>query len=213
MRRVEQAAIAQRLRTDGGGGEGLTIAAVAREMGISVSYAGSLLSDPTGEADRARKRKYLSRCQEPGCGKLCYGSYCLEHAPKGRKNKWTKEAVIEAMQEWDLMHGRPPLITEWDKREKIPGWCPTVSSVYKLFGKGGWNKAIEAAGLTPRPAHFPDWVVQDHAYGKTPMSAEARQRQSEERSALYASDPDAPMFTGLKVGHEKARQQRRRYNR
>ena len=56
---------------EGGGGEGLTIPAIAREMGISTSYASGLLSDPTGEKDRARKRKYLNRCKT--CGELTYG--------------------------------------------------------------------------------------------------------------------------------------------
>ena len=68
-RRAKQAAIAQRFRTEGGAGEGLSLAAIAREMGISTSYASSLLSDPTGEKDRARKRKYLKRCKT--CGELC----------------------------------------------------------------------------------------------------------------------------------------------
>jgi hypothetical protein len=93
-RRAEQAAIALRLRT---GGEGLSIVAIAREMGISVSYAGELLIDPTGEQAKARKAKYKKPAKKRG----------------KRKRKWTKELVVEAMQEWDNLHGRPPYSTEW----------------------------------------------------------------------------------------------------
>ena len=60
-------------------------------MGISVSYASSLLTDPTGEIDRARKRKYLNRC--PKCGTLTHGKYCLKHSAKEvakQQRKWTR---------------------------------------------------------------------------------------------------------------------------
>jgi hypothetical protein len=196
-RRAQQAAIAQRLRVEGGCGEGLTLAAIAREMGISISYASSLLSDPSGEKDRTRKRKYLKRCQT--CGVLCHGDYCHLHASTSKPGKWTREAVIEAIQEWEVKHGRPPIAREWHRRSELPDWCPTYKVVYSLFGKGGWNKAIEAAGFTSRPVGAPDWAKLTHGPPKL-MSAVARDRLSEERKALYAENPDHPMFRGLKEG-------------
>lgn len=207
-RRAQQAVIAQRLRTDGGDGEGLTITAIAREMGISVSYASSLLADPSGAQDRARKRRYLKRCQT--CGVLCHGDYCRDHANTAKPSKWTCEAVIEAIQEWELEYGRPPTSHEWSKREGLPDWVPTASVVYRLFGKGGWNKAIEAAGFTPRPAHAPDWTQNTHGQPK-PMAPDVRERMSAERKALYAENPDHPMFAGLQEGWDigLARRERR----
>lgn len=211
-RRAEQAAIAHRLRVEGGG-EGLGIAAIAREMGISVSYAGSLLTDPTGEKDRARKRKYLKRCKT--CHVLCWGDYCVKHAAKAtgkKRRKWTKLMVIEAIQEWEVEHGRLPTSPEWSRRERLPEWVPTVSAVYRLFGKGGWNKAIEAAGFTPRPAHAPEYAQASPGDKPFPMSPEARERIAEEHKALYAEDPDNPMFRGLREGWDIRREQRERDN-
>ena len=64
--------------------------------------------------------------------------------------------IIEAIQEWEIEHGRPPTCPEWSRRDGLPEWAPTVGVVFRAFGKGGWNKAIEAAGFTPRPAHGPE---------------------------------------------------------
>jgi transposase len=77
--REELAARALRLRT---GGEGMSVPAVARELGISASYAYDLLSDPTGERHRANRRAYDERrltspcveCRQPAYGRLCW--YC-----------------------------------------------------------------------------------------------------------------------------------------
>jgi hypothetical protein len=184
-RRAEQAAIALRLRT---GGEGLSIVAIAREMGISVSYASELLIDPTGDQARARKAKY----KKPVTKK------------RKRKRKWTKELVVEAMQEWDNLHGRPPYSTEWYNSSNLPDWVPSVRTVYNVFGKGGWNKAMEAAGFTPRKAEPPEWT---RNYDKPqPMRPDLREAMSQERRALYASDPNHPMVRGLQTGQQRAKQ-------
>lgn len=217
LTRREQFEIAQRLRTDGGGGEGLTLAAIAREMGVSVSYVGALLTDPTGEKERARKRKYLKRCKEPGCGKLCHGKYCKDHGSKAhglKRRKWSEEMIIEAIQEWEIIHGIPPTSNEWATRGNLPEWVPTTGVVYRVFGKHGWNKAMEAAGFTPRPAQFPEWHVQLEAGRQhRTMGPEVRERMSEERKALYAENPDHPMFSGLKEGWDLRFHQRERRGR
>jgi hypothetical protein len=189
-RRAQQVVIAQRLRLEGGGGEGLSIAAIAREMGISTSYAGELLVDPTGEKGRERRRRQ-----------------------RGSKPRvvWTREMVIEAIKDWEIQFGRPPAAHEWQLKSRLPDWAPTTNIVYRLFGKGGWNKAIEAAGFTPRPAHAPEWVQNTPSSRVTPMRPEVREAMSVERKALYAENPDHPMFTGLREGWDKKleRQERR----
>lgn len=190
FRRAQQAEIARRLRTEGGGGEGLSITAIAREMGISVSYAGELLVDPTGEQAKARKAKY----KKPGKRK------------RKSRRKFTRELVIEAIQEWDNIHGRPPYSHEWARNTDLPDWVPSIGTVYNLFGKGGWNKAMEAAGFTPRKAEPPEWT---HTYDKpNPMNPDVKEAMSEERKALYAANPDHPAFDGLKIGHQRSRQKR-----
>jgi Homing endonuclease associated repeat len=141
-RRAQQAAIAQQLRVEGSGGEGLSISAVAREMGISVSYAGELLVDPTGERARARKAKSKQPAKKR----------------KKRKPKFTRSQVIEAMQEWHKQHGRPPYANEWSSNAGLPVWVPSTRTVYNLFGEGGWNKAVGAAGFTPRSVAPPEWT-------------------------------------------------------
>lgn len=209
-RRAQQAAIALRLRTSG---EGLSLAAIAREMGISVSYASQLLTDPTGEKIRARKRKYLKRCKV--CRQLCYGTHCRQHAKHstGAKPQWSREQIIEAMQEWDNLHGHPPTVSEWLHRDGLPDWCPTSGVVFNRFGKAGWNKAIEAAGFMPRRVGWPEWVVQEQAGAVHPMSPERREELAEEYRELYRTDPDHPMFKGLQAGWEAALERKERRER
>jgi DNA-binding CsgD family transcriptional regulator len=80
--RAERAAEAARLRAEEGvaGPKG-----VAERMGISVGYARSLLYDPTGEGDRARKAKAGGSCATCGAP-TSYTTggpsrHCRKHAP------------------------------------------------------------------------------------------------------------------------------------
>lgn len=198
--RAERAAEALRLRMDGGDGEGLSIGAIAREMGISISYASELIADPTGEIARARKRKYLKRCKV--CNQLCYGVHCADHTPVSSRQHWTEEMIVEAIQEWHVMYGRPPILKEWSRRKNMPGWAPTVTIVYKIFGKNGWNKAIAAAGFKPRPAEPPDYAKQAN---NVEWTEERRKAWGERMSKMYAENPDNPQFVGLRLGQELER--------
>ena len=165
----------------------MTLAAIAREMGISVSYASALLSDPTGEIALARKRSHYKRTSKR----------------KKKPSKWTEETIIEAIQEWEIIYGRPPTCPEWSRRDGLPEWAPTVGVVFRVFGKGGWNKAIASAGFTPRPAHGPDWT---HSHDSpSPINPEVKEAMSKRQKALYEADPDHP----LKRGHQLSRQKRK----
>lgn len=61
---------------------------------------------------------------------------------------WTPERVIEAMQEWDSIHSKPPRTTDWRwLNEFVDGhrrW-PHVQTVVERFGS--WNEGLAAAGL------------------------------------------------------------------
>jgi transcriptional regulator with XRE-family HTH domain len=145
--RAERAAEAKALRD-----KGLTQIKIAVEMGISRSYAAELLSDPTGEGSRARKRVYCGTCRR--CGVATTGSNGRALAPKFCKEctatirhdlrRWTQEAIIGAIQLFARRHGRPPSASEWLYGPRLPCY-PPVSVVQREFGS--WANGIVAAGF------------------------------------------------------------------
>jgi hypothetical protein len=99
-----------------------------------------------------------------------------------RRARWTREDVIEALRAWQGRYGAPPTAADWNPADAMRGarrsterafaWAsraarfsegewPWTGTVSKLFG--GWNAALEAAGLdvryqrsdTPVPATAP----------------------------------------------------------
>ena len=65
-------------------------------------------------------------------------------APMPRKF-WTKEEIIQKIQEWQAEHGLPPAKTDWQKNDE---W-PSHGSVAYHFGS--WSDGIRAAGFLPLP--------------------------------------------------------------
>jgi hypothetical protein len=59
---------------------------------------------------------------------------------------WTAPLVVRAILDWNERYGRPPKAQEW--RGASQPHRPTLTTVLDLFGT--WNRAIAAAGLTPR---------------------------------------------------------------
>lgn len=204
-----------RLRADGP--EGLSVAACARELGISVSHAYSCLNDPDGEKTRALKESYRGTCEV--CGAKTDGSSgpgkapkrCVKHAP--RHKKWTREAIVEAIQEFEHIEGRIPYMAEWMSPETRPDWCPHPSQVYRAFGPGGWNKAIVAAGFVPRPPGMPDWMagMWKPVGGQHNWSPEAKERHAQRMRDLYQSDPDHPLRKGQELERRRFEAKKRRW--
>jgi predicted transcriptional regulator len=184
--RLHRTHIAQTLRA-----KGLTHLQIAKIMGISRSYASILVTDPDGSKEAARKRSYAGICKY--CGAATDGSNgrnkapeCCKHcAAKRAPRKWTQELVIEKIQEWTHLHGKPPKATDWlHLVEGSPGqyvqgsrdeiWSkrrwPSVGSVQNRFGS--WANAVEAAGF-PRP-------LVGH-YQRTTKTREKRRRISRDR--------------------------------
>lgn len=130
---------------------------IAAELGISYSYANDLYHDPDGTAGRARKASYAGECEV--CGKATNGSNgpgkaasrCNDHRLMPDEYKWTRARVIEAIQDYAAVNGRPPYATDWIRTDFVRGY-PALSSVYGRPGTGfkSWADAIEAAGF-PRP--------------------------------------------------------------
>lgn len=69
----------------------------------------------------------------------------LTSPPGGGKKRWTRDALIAAIQRWDREHGRPPRSTDW-LRSGGPNH-PAFGAVCLEFGT--WNEGITAAGFVP----------------------------------------------------------------
>jgi len=63
------------------------------------------------------------------------------------KRYWSRHEIKQAISAFVEEHGRTPMSDEW---KATNGEYPNTSIVRRRFGT--WNKAIEAAGFTPRPA-------------------------------------------------------------
>ena len=140
--------------------EGLNGLEIAARLGLSNRTVSEYLLDPTGEKTRARKTR--GRCadcgtpirsDQPGKGNP---KRCIECAALAN-TKWTREAVVEAIQVWAAEHGgRPPAAIDWNgvlareygREERDMERFPGSNTVQDVFGS--WNAAIEAAGFEPR---------------------------------------------------------------
>lgn len=79
----------------------------------------------------------------------------------GGRTKWRRSDVIAAIRRWSACYGAPPAAGEWNPsmarrlghNERVERFYeqrwPNYRTVVKIFG--GWNEAIRAAGLEPRP--------------------------------------------------------------
>jgi DNA-binding CsgD family transcriptional regulator len=152
-RRAELAARVAELRS-----EGLIYREIAQRLGISTSYAGELVDDPSGQKVRRRKRRYDLVCVD--CGGRVDGTapgkmpnrdepVCIKCAGE-HYAVWTREAIIFAIQEWADEHGGiPPSAADWLRAHALSGPVPVVNHVLRRFGT--WNAAIRAAGFEPHP--------------------------------------------------------------
>lgn len=60
---------------------------------------------------------------------------------------WTRERIVEALDEWADAHGSPPSMFEWRRSGDSH---PPASVVQERFGS--WRAGLAAAGMTPRPS-------------------------------------------------------------
>src|SRR5688572_14437641 len=83
------------------------------------------------------------------------------HIAGGRRvTRWTREAIIEKMQEWHERHGEAPCSADWNPslaRWRAQEWrvaryrdghWPSTNAVKRAFG-GSFDAAVRASGLTP----------------------------------------------------------------
>ena len=155
--REEQAQRVRALRD-----EGLLQREIAEQVGVGRSYVSDLLRDPFGELARQRKESYRGECEI--CGGPTDGSNGPAKAPKlcaiclpGTLKIWTREKVIETIQEWARRRGRPPKANEWirsiidpDGYKFPPRTAVYVSQEGSTAPFSMWADAIASAGF-PRP--------------------------------------------------------------
>lgn len=121
-----------------------------------------------------RSKRYGGACRDCGIptsgsngpGKAadrCVACTSAHAAETDSRKYWTRERVIEAIQYWKELYGEPPASADWNSwhaRHKLDdeeraarfergSWrWPGHNIVIRRFGS--WNKAIRAAGFTPR---------------------------------------------------------------
>lgn len=72
------------------------------------------------------------------------------------KTKWTREAIVAAIQRWAAEHESPPSARDWnttmaraDGRPERGTEYPNTDTVQRAFGS--WNAGIEASGFASLP--------------------------------------------------------------
>ncbi len=164
--------------------EGMTIRAIATEVGYSRQYVSDLLNDPDRLKLNARRASYAGVCEM--CGAATDGSngpesaprHCISCAPVASRI-WTHETILEAISVFVTENGRKPYSTDWLVSPLDPRF-PYAPTVLRRFGT--WNAAMQAAGLPTEAAGH---------YKRTPeirqrMCAAQRHRRALERSRKTA---------------------------
>ena len=141
--------------------EGKSYSAIALELEVSASMVyRSLHPDKYGkelERNRIYFRNYYRenpsqkvKVECPKCNnkmlvssKICYDC----------RKIWNRETITKAIKEFVSVHNRLPTAKEWQKQSDSA--YPSYKSVLNTFGR--WNKAIEAAGFTPRTSRKPEY--------------------------------------------------------
>lgn len=150
--------------------KGMLLREIAAETGVAISTVHDVLSDPTGDAARERKRRaYSFRCE--GCGVECKPNgrkelearsglcaTCFGAQTRRRSRQW----IIDSMHEWAHMFGAPPSAIDWNppfaRSHKYCQWkaerhastgrpWPSVALVQSHYGS--WNDGLRAAGFEP----------------------------------------------------------------
>lgn len=123
-------------------------------------------------------------------------------SPATSKCKWSRSEVIAAIRRWNLLYGQPPAAGEWnpsmakrlghtDRVERFyQGRWPNYRTVVKLFG--GWNDAILAAGLRPRPRGG------RRGQARASVAADVPHSETEELCQLKGIDSEREAVPGLR---------------
>jgi len=154
MRRSEAVALIMPLRE-----QGMVAREIAEQLGLTRSMVASVLADPDGSKQKKRRERYRGTCIDcggPTDGSCGYASCTLRCAAcaavfQHENRKWTRETIIDAIQRWAAVHGRPPSALDWVRSDQENNY-PAFSSCYRQKGIKEppfetWADAIEAAGF------------------------------------------------------------------
>lgn len=128
---------------------GWTNRAIAAELGVHPTTVTQLVK-------RAHSSRRCDTCGEhtmrPSQHRECWD--CTNRL-------WSPARIIDAIREWHSLEGQPPRVADWDpaqatrkgrpeaaRRFRDDGCWPFATSVINQFGS--WNRAVAAAGFTPR---------------------------------------------------------------
>jgi len=147
---------------------GMTVTAIAKQLGISRSTVSAWINDPDLSKQRKRRReRYSGVCGN--CGSLTDGSGGRAAAPKlcspcqhekeKAEARWPKEAILAAMREYVERYGELPSGFVWNpallrskgradlaERFNRDGCWPLAITVSWRFGT--WNDAMREAGFS-----------------------------------------------------------------
>ena len=68
----------------------------------------------------------------------------MRPGPRGEGFRWTREAVVQALDSWHSSHLRAPRAHEWARAGEEH---PSSTTVFRVFGS--WSAALHAAGMIP----------------------------------------------------------------
>jgi transposase len=145
MTRAERAAEAAELRA-----RGLLYREIAERMGISISYAQDLISDPDGSRVRARKDSYRGACEI--CGKATDGSAGRGAAPRFC-NRCSAAHHPAKLAQYERAHA--PIQARDRQLEK---WWAEGLTRREIAARLGWSEGhvnVEIHRARERGAHLP----------------------------------------------------------
>ena len=126
--------------------EGLSIVQIAQRLGRSPATIKAYFYDLTGEKARAVKARYVGVCRgcgactQPRNGKGDAYAYCKACHPGAIAQRWTPEAELEAMRDWERQFGWLPTSYDWSathartrggealERLRVRRWPPAASA-------------------------------------------------------------------------------------
>lgn len=167
---------------------------IARDTGVPLTTVKRWLDPEFAQRQRelssAAKRKRKGSC---ACGaSLAYdnsGGVCTRCRNAARRI-WTRESIIDAIQRFASVHGRPPVATEWVRADKDNGYPATSNVGRSTCNRSApfeqWADAIEAAGF-PRPRkgrYSREGVYTDEVRAR--LSAGQKRRWARQRGEIAA---------------------------
>lgn len=154
MRRLDAGTVARIRRMR----ETMTVAAVARELGLAASTVGGY---SRGMGVVRTEREYASLDEE-----LLARASLGEAQLAGRPTRpWDRESAAAALRRFadEANGGECPSAKLYRELAPLLGGCPSPARVMQIFGR--WSLACEAAGLTPntgtRPGHSASFARED----------------------------------------------------